>query len=396
MIPGRKCAVCGGRDAESLHRQTFAVYNDFPLPATTDVVACRGCGFVYADTSGSPADYERYYRDFSKYGDPRISSGSGFTSLEQERFTDTVATLWPYLEGAHTRILDVGCAGGGLLRAFGTRGCRRLTGLDYGPECVRAVREAGFEAHQGGAPASAELDPLLRGKFGLVTMLHVLEHALRPNVALEAVGAWLEPGGLLYLETPNASAYPEHRIVPYYFFDCEHINHFTALTQERLGIRAGFRRIAGGRRKLHPSPEHDYPAVWTLFRKEETVGQPPVLAYDPAGREGILGHLADSTDDPTVAALEPFVVSEDPIAVWGAGSHAQRMMENSPLGRCNIPFFVDNDASKHGKRLHGIPIHPPERLVGSGLPVYVCVALFSAQVKSQILQQGLAHKGQIV
>ena len=36
----------------------------------------------------------------------------------------------------------------------------------------------------------------------------------------------LNPNGIIYIEVPDANRYSNYYVVPFYYFDCEHINHF--------------------------------------------------------------------------------------------------------------------------------------------------------------------------
>ena len=62
----RACPICAARESAILHRQRFA-----PLPGALldgyDVVACRNCGFVYANGLPAADEFARYYTEASKY-----------------------------------------------------------------------------------------------------------------------------------------------------------------------------------------------------------------------------------------------------------------------------------------------------------------------------------------
>ncbi|MDQ1301479.1 MAG: hypothetical protein QG637_1401 [Chloroflexota bacterium] len=119
-----------------------------PLTAGYDVVCCNRCGFVYADTTVRQADYDRFYAQFSKYEDRQTATGGGDAPWDAERLATTAAEVAAFLPDRRARILDIGCANGGLLRAFKDRGWGNVCGVDPSAACVENTRRLhGIEAH---------------------------------------------------------------------------------------------------------------------------------------------------------------------------------------------------------------------------------------------------------
>src|ERR1700691_5032040 len=143
----RACPVCGGREVEPLMRQNFVLGDGHPLSDGYRVVHCIACGFVYADVAASQADYDSYYATLSKYDDPSTSTGSGETAFDRERLAQTAEILDGVLRSPESRVLDIGCAGGGLLKALQERGYRNLVGADPSASCANQTRERIGEAY---------------------------------------------------------------------------------------------------------------------------------------------------------------------------------------------------------------------------------------------------------
>jgi 2-polyprenyl-3-methyl-5-hydroxy-6-metoxy-1,4-benzoquinol methylase len=66
----------------------------------------------------------------------------------------------------------------------------------------------------------------LQESFGCAILTGVIEHIYDVQKAIKNISNLLKAGGILYLEAPDASRYIDYYIVPYYYFDSEHINHF--------------------------------------------------------------------------------------------------------------------------------------------------------------------------
>ncbi|MBT5875790.1 MAG: class I SAM-dependent methyltransferase [Candidatus Latescibacteria bacterium] len=183
-----ECFNCGGREFDASSRWTFG---DIQL------VACRGCNLLHLwpilmheEGVESLNDGETGRQiDLMEDGDVvAFNHGNGILDLVES-----------FKSGG--RILDVGCKFGGLLKAARDRGWDPV-GLDVNPAFCEFVSRNGFEIHSTyleNMPESVE-------PFDVITMSHVLEHIERPDSALKAIRERLNPGGLVYIETPDVSS----------------------------------------------------------------------------------------------------------------------------------------------------------------------------------------------
>lgn len=100
---------------------------------------------------------------------------------------------------ASSRILDIGCAGGSLLRTLGDAGFPRVTGIDSSPAAIARCREQGL----GGALLMDAARPdFAPGSFDVVVASDVLEHLDDPVGAARAWWRILAPGGWLIAFVP--------------------------------------------------------------------------------------------------------------------------------------------------------------------------------------------------
>ena len=102
---------------------------------------------------------------------------------------------------APAKILDYGCGSGAYLAQMKALG-HDVTGVDFDPVSVGRVTELGIRAL---TPDEAPNDEW-QGKYDFITLGHVIEHVPDPRKLLIRIAAWLRPGGMLFLETPNAGA----------------------------------------------------------------------------------------------------------------------------------------------------------------------------------------------
>ncbi|MFZ4682195.1 MAG: class I SAM-dependent methyltransferase, partial [Terrimicrobiaceae bacterium] len=239
----RRCPVCDGAKAAVLDTQRFVLPENHPLGTGYDVVCCSGCGFAYADTAASQADYDRFYASHSKYQDARTSTGSGLTAWDAERLRETAGQIAHFEGNRAARIVDIGCANGGLLNELRARDFSNLCGLDPSEACARQTRLLpGVEAWAGGLSTI----PPEAGRFDGIILSHVLEHVRDLQSALAQVRRVLQPGGWVYTETPDAMRYGEFVPSPFQDFNTEHINHFSTTSMSNLLRSCGFEPVSCG------------------------------------------------------------------------------------------------------------------------------------------------------
>lgn len=389
----RKCPVCLHDTGTILHHQHFAVPPQHLLPDSYDVISCSFCGFVYADTDAVQADYDHYYRECSKYEDPTVATGGGMWPLDAERMERTACDISRQVPFRETRILDVGCANGGLLAALGRKGYRRLTGLDPSRACTSFVRKCGFASVEGGLFSEVLHDQtVFSERFNLIILSHVLEHVHDVRTALGRLLNLLEENGEIYVEVPDASRYANYYVVPYYYFDCEHINHFDENALRNLFQQFGFTCLETARKEIRVSAAVLYPVIYAFFRKDGAVIPSETIHPDFSARESVRQYVEMSASRYRTDVLSELARSQRRLIVWGAGSYTLRLLEDTPLGQCNIVAFVDNDKVKQGTRLRNVLIHSPQILRGLSALIVVSAALHSDSILEEIRRMNLTHE----
>jgi SAM-dependent methyltransferase len=382
----RPCPLCAGSTVESLHPMRFALAAGSSLPGAYDVVACAHCGFTYADTPGTREDYERHYAERSRYEDAAFATGAGQAPADRRRI-DAVADWLAARVPPESDVLDIGCGAGGLLIALGARGFRKLAGIDPSPACVAQLRAHGLTAWQG---TLARLPDEAAG-CGLVILSHVLEHVLDVRAALGAVRARLGRGARLYIETPDASRYCSRPFVPFYFFDSEHINHFDGASLAALAARSGLEVIAAADDTIEVEGDMAYPVTRALLGLAAgAINAPARLDHL---RDAVAAYVGESRRRTDHSALAALVAGGRPLALWGAGSQAQRLLADSPLAGVRFVAVLDRDRGKQGTSFAGCQVVAPEVAL-RGLPadtvVVIAAALAAQAIVAQCQAMGIA------
>lgn len=378
--------MCERREIEPLHTQRFVVEENHPLSDGYVVACCADCGFVYADVAATQADYDAFYATLSKYDDGATSTGSGDSPNDRERLAGTAEILSGALPSTEARILDIGCAGGGLLYALKERGYRNLVGVDPSPACARQTREKTGEAYDGWV---TNLPPQI-GRFDAVVLSHVMEHVLDVPAAIAALGPLLGEGGLVYLEVPDAPRYAEHIYAPFQDFNTEHINHFSAASLDNAMQSRGFLAIGGGERLLHSSPHTFTPAVYRIYRWS---GVNAPVTRDNGLKPAILRYIERSAR--LLACIdqriEEALRSSDELIVWGAGQLTLKLLAETCLAKARVAAFVDSNPIHQGRRLAGAPILAPAAIAGTSQPILIGTTLHHREIVAQIEKLGLRN-----
>ncbi len=390
----RPCPITGDREIGVLYHQRFLLAEDNPLPNEYDIVWSKRAGFAYADTPAGQDTYDRYYRELSKYEDNKTSTGGGETSSDVARLAKAAGDISQVIANRKARILDIGCANGGLLLALRRLGFESLAGVDPSPACVENVRRKhGIPAELGGLFALPRHAQFL----DVVVLSHVLEHVRDLQRAVQAMHGLLSKTGIAYIEVPDASRYRDYVIAPFQDFNTEHINHFNATSLNNLLQSQGFESIKTGTRTILSSPKCPYPVLFGFFRKRESVVGTGVCQSDDSFLSALRDYIARSAA--RLAEIErvirPLAQSQTPLLVWGTGQLTTKLLAETSLREANIVAFVDGNPINQGKVLFNRVIQSPERLARLGVNASILVAtlLHQEAIASRIRNElGLSNQ----
>lgn len=380
----RPCPICAETEGLVLHTQKFALPEKSVLPAAYDVVSCCNCGFCFADTSASQKDYDQYYNEMSKYEDKNTRTGGGFSSFDKIRMDTVVDLLTNVIGDKNISLVDIGCANGGMLSRLSEKGYTNLTGIDISQACVDNVKALGFNSYFGGI---FNVENLKGQTFDCLTVQHVMEHIRDLKQAAANLADLTNPGGLIYIEVPDASRYPEYYFVPFYYFDCEHINHLSISSLKNLFQVQGMECIYFEEGTVPVSDDKNYPVLRALFKKNATVDKTARPGKDSAVIKSINDYISLSKANNGFTELEKLNFGDEEIIVWGAGMYTLRLLEDSPLTKSRIRYFIDKDSKKQGNRINGIEILSPDILNQyRETPVIIASAIYGQAIREEIIK----------
>jgi SAM-dependent methyltransferase len=390
-----------------LHQQRFY---EGPLGDGYDVVVCGYCGAGFADGIPTQAELDRHYAERSKY--TYAHAGGEESPFDFKRFELIADQLEPHLPAKSARILDIGCATGGLLAVLKRRGYMNVLGSDPAPACAEAARRLhGVEVRT----ATLAEHATWTERFDAVMLVGVLEHLRDVRTAVRTVASLLRPGGILYCAQPDVETFAECENAPYQQFSTEHVNFFSCNSLVRLMVAADLAPKAIWRWTVEwREGATDSVVSGVLRRKEACV--PMAEECEGVGERELEGTVSESgqsfpfsasggppSDKITGPALRNYLVrsaaqeaaavrqinelvrTQEPVIIWGAGTLARRLLATTALGRVNIIAFVDSNPALAGQTLISRAVLSPDDLAGRAEMILICSRVFEAEIRRIII-----------
>jgi ubiquinone/menaquinone biosynthesis C-methylase UbiE len=161
------------------------------------LVRCRRCSLVYVNPRQDEAAKRAQLSDKAR-GTEKYETDSTHHQPVNRWILESVER---YARGG--RLLDVGCATGGLLREARARGWD-VAGVEINQASVEMARTTyGLTVRAGTLEQARWPD----NSFDVVTMIHTIEHVYHPSQVVAEVYRILKPGGLFYCQTPDFHHY---------------------------------------------------------------------------------------------------------------------------------------------------------------------------------------------
>jgi len=286
--PLTRCVVCGAGISKAFAYRGY------------DYHRCDVCGLVSTLPYPPPERIEAHYR--AKFADGNYRTLLCHSAEYVSVYQHFLRTLQDYAvrRGAPmARILDVGCFTGDFLEL-----CR---GAGYDTRGVELQEEAARIANERLGAASVfngrVEDFQDASRFDAVSLLGVIEHVEDPGRLLDRSVSWLRPGGVLLIQTPDASTLLARLLGKYWppYAPVEHIHLFSRDSLRRALHQRGFVNLEF-RRHVKRLPV-DY-----FYRQMESFGPEfhrlltPIMAVLPRALKGLRVPLYGG--EMTVAAIK--------------------------------------------------------------------------------------------
>ena len=241
-------------------------------------------------------------------------------------------------------LLDVGCANGGILKAFNEiKKEWKLFGHDLDTRYLNDLNKIpGFKSLFSGDFSN------ISGKYEIITIIHAIEHFLAPKPSLEKLKNYLSDQGSLFIEVPNCEINPFDLVV------ADHVSHFSLKTIRVLLERAGY--------TIHTIEDNVIYKELTVLAKNNSMERGGSLSI----------HLEAEALDRKLKVFDEIKwlkkikkrakeVSDLPnsFGIFGSSISAT-WLASSLIDK--VDFFIDEDVSRIGKTHLNKPIFSPDEI----------------------------------
>lgn len=334
------CRLCGSANVavikEGMELSTPAPY---PLKGDMQLLICRRCGFVGAETNSGASDYVDYYSHYNKH---QTREGE-LADLDREYFRKVI----DFIKSSFSSSFD---------------GARVL---DFGS----GARLFAIMAKEAGATIASNFDlqaPVSGQVFDLIVTTHCFEHIYNFNDELARIHSMLEKDGLFCIAVPDVRGYLENYYGPYNCFDLEHINHFDYKSLSEALSKNGLAPIAITESERLVTPTLAYPEVIIVAKKQELpVSSQVEYSSSRESVESVIdAYMSRSRED--MSAMFGFARNiydqnkregiDAEYGFYGLSSYAFRVLHYWDEAEIPLHWLADSDDRLMGKAIRGINI----------------------------------------
>ena len=381
----RICPICNCDDGEKLYEINFAKSKNEFIAEHYDIVSCYNCGFIFNNTEWTQRDYDKYYSETSKYTNNFTSGAGGLSDLDLKRYNDVINRIEQFIN-KKSSILDIGCAKGGLLRTFKDRGYNNLYGVEPSEEAINYLKTFGID----GKCLSLFEANKLNKKFDAIILTQVLEHIFDLEKMKSILKNLLNEDGILYVDIPDGMAYIKNNLNSYYYFDLEHINHFSNDTLKYLFNDLETIKIDNS----YFDNVSDIKAyiIYGIFKNSKDINR-DVLSLDK------MKEYIEESD-----IKDNYLINIDntkPTYLWGFGAYLRRLLlDYRYFNNINIAGIIDKNKSLNGLKIKNykndeLEIFNPDILKNNiDANIIITSVLYSKQIEADLLRDN-SFRGKI-
>jgi len=357
------CRLCGGKELEEIHKESFLSRNYGKAEAQLEELdssyyVCSSCGTILLCPLPSVEELDYYYTNVPSTQPHQIV----ISEHKAEIYVDRIRFLREVTGGLQGHVLEIGAATGAFLAMLRNETGVDVLGIEPSKECQLMAREAYGVQILPGILEGLDLEAMqLVGAFDLTLTMNTLEHVRFPHRFLETMVKTVKPGGYLFVEVPSTEYLARYKSVASgQDINPGHLSHFNG-----AGLASVLQSLGTTVIYMGSSPAFKSPSLQIVAVKHSAAEM---------SRISFLKHieLRDAWFKERMRWLEDMLASHKHVAIWGAGTDLHSVMTRYPnlidMQRC---ILVDRNPVKQGKTMMRVPIRSPDVLRADGLDVVV-------------------------
>lgn len=382
----RNCPICSNDKVtflfhQDFHNNTISLMNDYY------VVSCNRCGMVYAYNIPSQEEFTNYYYEMSKY--EYQNTDGKISDKFQKHFRNIFDFIKPFIN-KDFKILDIGCATGGLLNIFKQKGYKNVFGIEPAEQCKDIAKKLYDIDIYHTVENFIDKDE----KFDLIILSSVLEHIVDIDKTMQMAKNILKKDGLLFISVPNIMEFYKQETNHFQQFSVEHINYFSIETLTILMRNIWKFDLAffeSNQNELSKTTNYD---IFSLYRNTDNyLETDKIFSFNKDGIDFIQKYIQKNLKEEYIITkkLEEKLKDMDNYIVWGVGTSTLRLLGNG-LDINKVTFFVDSNSKYQYKEIQGKYINPPTILINERSPIIIPSYAYQDEIKQQIKDLKLGNK----
>ena len=383
----RVCPICNCNDAEKLYEINFAKSKNEFIPEYYDIVSCYNCGFIFNNTKWTQRDYDKYYSETSKYSNNFTLGAGGLSDLDLKRYNDIIDRIEKFIN-KESSILDIGCAKGGLLRTFKDRGYNNLYGIEPSEDAINYLKTFGID----GKCLSLFNANNINKKFDVIILTQVLEHIFDLKIMKSILKKLLNKDGILYVDIPDGTSYIKNNLNSYYYFDLEHINHFSNDTLRYLFNN--LEAIEVNNSYFENMSDIKAYIIYGIFKNSKNINR-DVISLNK------MKEYIEESDIKDNYLIKQYFDNTKPTFLWGFGAYLRRLLlDDRYFNNINIAGIIDKNKFLSGLKIKNyknneLEIFNPDILENNtDANIIITSVLYSKQIEEDLLRDN-NFKGKI-
>ncbi len=387
----RKCPICGSMYGEPLRKIRMKLPDMTPIPDSYTVVACKKCGFCFADMIATQQDYDLYYKNCNMY--------SGSAKLKSKITSRACEIRYKIIRkyiGKDEKILDIGCGDGSFLMFLKEHGYYNIHGMDPSNQSIAELKKKGIDGQTGSAFDDNKKE--LEGKFDVVTFTAVIEHIYDLEHVIKHLSRYLNETGKIFIDAPAVEGFEKYITPVPNYFNQEHINYFSIQSLDNLFLKDGFGRL-NTLQEVYSlieatsknEPEMCLQAIYQRYADnwERRINVDKVSCGSVKSYFKCVDEQTSDVDRKISKLLE----KNNKVIIWGTGSYTMQLLEEIPELKSQIAYFVDNNPMKQGISLCNREVVAPEYIKSNSdqYPIIICSMLNGKEIVEQIREMEIPN-----
>lgn len=385
MLLVRKCPICSCEEGEKIDELTFTNEKENCLPSRYNVVACKECGFTYADMEASQDLFDRYYAGLNIY-----SEAETLRKVNLDKTNPYFEYIYKVISKeirSTSKIIDIGCGGGELLDYLSYKGLSHLTGMDPSKKSIDYLMQRGYE----GICQSIfdDIKDENREKYDLVISTAVVEHVYDINMYVERLKQYVAKDGCIFLTAPAVEGFETFICKKANYFNQEHINYFSKNSLQNLFGKHGL--ILINKNCINESEEEK--VLYMLFKKCDRAEE---IVYDDISKTSITNYLLmnEKKEKELNDKINYILSTNKKIVIWGTGQYAKQIINKYPLIVDKLKYFIDSNTVKQGTHICEKEIVSSNQLNNEEDDIIICICSMknANDIEKQIISEKISFE----